>query len=148
MADYEVEVTASALAAIGAHAGRIAEVDGAPRVAARWLERIGEAVDSLRHWPRRCPRAAEDAMLAAEVRQLVVGRHLLLFTIDDARRRVTVRGLRHGHRRPQRGDLQRGGWGDAVCETGSQRFSSVPCEMPRRAALVGVAPVCPRHDPS
>ena len=47
------------------------------------LEQVWDAVDSLEHLPRRAAKAQEDEFVAYEVRQLVVGGHLLLFTIDD-----------------------------------------------------------------
>jgi hypothetical protein len=45
--------------------------------------------------------AQENAYVSYEVRQLVVGSHLLLFTVDDEKRTVWVVALRHGHRIPR-----------------------------------------------
>jgi len=102
---YAVELTDAALAAIADQARYIAVKAKAPRNAQRWLERIWDAVDSLERWPLRAARAAEDDYLEYEVRQLVVGSHLLLFTVDDSRRTVWIIGLRHGHRLPRPRDL-------------------------------------------
>ena len=85
---YAVELTEAAQAAIAAEARYIAVDGNAPLNAKRWLERIWDAVDSLERWPERAGVAEEDAYLEYEVRQLVVGRHLLLFTIDSDRRTV------------------------------------------------------------
>ena len=50
-----------------------------------------------------------------EVRQLVVGSHLLLFTIDDDRRTVWIVGLRHGHRLPRQEELPDDPTGGSEC---------------------------------
>lgn len=67
----------------------------------RWFHRLGEAIDELSTFPRRCPLAPENAAVPFELRQLVYGRkpHLyrILFTID--RDVVYVLRIRHGRRR-------------------------------------------------
>lgn len=100
MGAYTVEVTETALYAIVAQARFIAVEAKEPLNAQRWLERIWDAVESLELSPRRGATAEEDKYLESEVRQLIVGKHLLLFTVDDDRRKVWVVGLRHGHRLP------------------------------------------------
>ena len=105
MTRFRVEVTDVAMAAITAQASYIAHDAHAPLGAQRWVDRVWEAVDSLREFPRRAPRAEEDAYVDYEVRELVVGTHLILFRIDDERETVFVIGLRHGHRLPRPGDL-------------------------------------------
>lgn len=105
MTRYAVEFTEAAFAAIAAEARYIAVEAHAPLNAQRWLERIWDAVDSLEQWPRRAALAEESAYVEHEVRQLVVGKHLLLFTIDDDGRKVWVIGLRHGRRLPRRSEL-------------------------------------------
>ncbi len=105
MTEYSVELTDVARAAIISHAQYIAVDCQSPGNAERWLERVWNAIDSLGSLPRRGPLAEEDAHVEYEVRQLVVGSHLLLFTIDDGNRRVVIVGLRHGHRLPRPSDL-------------------------------------------
>jgi len=105
MSEYSVEVTDAAFVAIRKHARYITVESQSPKNAERWLEQVWDAVDSLEHLPRRAAKAQEDEFLAYEVRQLVVGSHLLLFTIDDGERKVWVVGLRHGRRLPRPQDL-------------------------------------------
>ena len=105
MIDFSVEITDTAFVTIRKHARYIAVERQSPENAKRWLERVWDAVDSLERLPRRAAKAQEDEFLAYEVRQLVVGSHLLLFTIDDDQRKVWVIGLRHGHRLPRPEDL-------------------------------------------
>lgn len=50
---YSVEITDSVMAAITAEARYIATDARAPLNAARWLEQIWDAVDSLERFPRR-----------------------------------------------------------------------------------------------
>lgn len=105
---YEVEVTSTALVAISAAAKHIAVEALAPMNAQRWLERVWDAVTSLEHFPRRAQLAPEDEYVDYEVRRLRVGSHLLLFTVDDARRTVFIIGLRHGKRLPMPNQLSDG----------------------------------------
>ena len=105
MTEYSVEVTDAAFVAIRKHARYIAIDAASPGNAKSWLEEVWDAIDSLERLPRRAPIAQEDAFVDYEVRQLIVGSHLLLFTIDDARRKVWILGLRHGHRLPRREEL-------------------------------------------
>ncbi len=105
MTNYAVELTNAALAAIAAQAHYIAIEDQAPRSAERWLGRIWDAVGSLEQLPKRAGKAEEDAYVDYEVRKLVIDNHLLLFTIDDDRRKVWIIGLRHGHHLPQPEEL-------------------------------------------
>ncbi len=105
MTSFSVELTDAAMAAIATQAQYIATEDQAPLNAERWLARIWDAVDSLEQSPRRAAKAEEDAYVEYEVRRLVIDSHLLLYTIDDDRRKVWIIGLRHGHRLPRPGDL-------------------------------------------
>jgi len=105
MTQYTVELTNTALTAITEQAHYIAVEGQAPINAQRWLERVWDAVTSLEQWPRRAAMAEENAYVEFEVRQLVVGSHLLLFTVDEKQETVWVVGLRHGHRRPRPDDL-------------------------------------------
>jgi len=105
MTEYSVEITDAAFIAIRNQARRIAIEGQSPESAKRWLERVWDAIDSLGFMPRRKPKAQEDGLVAYEVRQLVVGSHLILFTIDDERRKVWIVGLRHGRRLPRPHEL-------------------------------------------
>ncbi|RKY17776.1 MAG: hypothetical protein DRQ55_14950 [Planctomycetota bacterium] len=105
MTEYSVELTDIALSAIREQARDIAVDAQAPLNAERWIERIWDAVATLERWPCRTSLAEENAYVEYEVRQLVVGSHLILFTVDDEHRRICIVGFRHGHRRPRPGDL-------------------------------------------
>ena len=101
MMRYVVEVTETALAAIAMHARYIAVDAAAEGNAARWLNQLWDAIDSLERAPHRASLAEENDYVDIEVRRLIVGSHLVLFTVDDARRRVIIVGVRHGHARPR-----------------------------------------------
>jgi len=101
---YEVVVTETARLAIEQQARYIAFDVGQPANALAWLHGVSLAVESLELAPRRAHVAEEDEYVQYEVRQYVVGSHLLLLTIDDDARTVTIVGLRHGHRRPRPSD--------------------------------------------
>ena len=77
----------------------------APTNAARWLERIRAALQTLDTNPQRCPLARENAKVEFELREFHVGRRpnvfRAIFTIDGD----NVRVLRI--RRAQRGWLTR-----------------------------------------
>lgn len=65
--------------------------DRAPETALRWLSRFESELQSLSRSPERCPRAPEDSLVAAEIRQFLFGRrsgaYRVLFTIvgDEVR---------------------------------------------------------------
>lgn len=107
MKRYAVEVADAALAAIAEQARYLVEQGRSADTARRWLEGIWRAVDSLELWPLRASRAEEDDYVSYEVRRIIVGDQLLLFTVDEARQAVVIVGLRHGRRRVRRDELPR-----------------------------------------
>lgn len=76
----------------------IAEHEGRPLEALRWLDGLDDAIASLGEHPLRCPRAPESAFLREDVRQLLFHRHRVLFVVDG--RDVVVLHIRHGSRLP------------------------------------------------
>jgi plasmid stabilization system protein ParE len=75
-----------------------------PVAAARWLEGIRQAINTLSEMPSRCPVAGDDFGSEVIVRQLFYGRrrnrYRILFTIKDDT--VQVLRVRHGARAPVR----------------------------------------------
>jgi plasmid stabilization system protein ParE len=71
------------------------------RPADEWLDTTRQAISTLVFLPRRFPLAEEDAFRPYEIRRLIHGSHLVLFTIDDEADTVYVIGLRHGSRLPR-----------------------------------------------
>ncbi len=100
---YRVEVTDEALDRIDAHARYIREA-GSPMNAERWLERVLESVESLERWPRRCRLATESGRGGVELRARNIDGFLLIFTVDDERKRVVVITARHGRQRSPEAD--------------------------------------------
>jgi plasmid stabilization system protein ParE len=105
---YAVEVADVALAAIAEQARYLNEQGRSAEAARRWLEGIWRAVDSLELWPLRASRAEEDDYVPYEVRRIIVGDQLLLFTVDEARQAVVIVGLRHGRQQVRWDELPRG----------------------------------------
>ena len=102
---YEVRITAPALDRIYEQATYIANEQQAPEIATRWLQRVLNAGDSLGEMPRRCARALEDVFFPYEVRAMVIGQFVLLFTIVEETKTVWVISARHGRQLPRPGDL-------------------------------------------
>jgi plasmid stabilization system protein ParE len=102
---YRVLITEQALARIDEQAAHIAVDAGAPLNAARWLSRVLAAAETLESMPRRCPRAPEDGHRPFEIRALSVDGFLLLFTIDEGERTVTVLNARHARQLPRPDEL-------------------------------------------
>lgn len=73
-----------------------------PEASLRWLESLLDAVDRLETMPARCPLAPENHDHLEEVRQLILGRYRVLFTIQPGR--VTILHVRHGARLPLRAE--------------------------------------------
>lgn len=95
MTRYSVEYSARAKRDL--HAEWAYNAREAPLNAARWLERMEEAVLSLGEFPSRCPRAREASKAAIDLRQRLVNGHRVLFVIQG--RKVRVLHIRHGRRR-------------------------------------------------
>ena len=102
---YRVLITPSARAQI-LEQGRYIGVDRqAPLNAARWLERVFDAADTLAEFPRRCKLAPENDFRDYEIRRLLIGDYFLLFTIVEEDQTVWVIGFRHGSRLPRPNEL-------------------------------------------
>lgn len=102
---YDVITTDTAKAAIGEQVRYIKDEQQAPQNAATWLGRVWTAIDGLELMPMRHSVAEGYDHLPYVVRRVLVDRHLVLFTVDEAAKVVYVIGLRHGSSRPQRADL-------------------------------------------
>jgi plasmid stabilization system protein ParE len=80
-----------------------------PVAAAKWLQGIREAINTLSEMPLRCPVAGDDFGPDAIVRQLFYGRrrnrYRILFTVDEGT--VYVLRVRHGARTPVRQSTRR-----------------------------------------
>ena len=66
--------------------------------AERWLDLLTPALDTLTHFPERCPRAPETDLLPTGLRQLYFGvrrqaTHRIVFTIDGDT--VVILRVRH-----------------------------------------------------
>jgi plasmid stabilization system protein ParE len=102
---YRVLITNSARNRIVEQAKYIASESQSLSVAQRWLQQIYDSVDTLIDFPRRCAPAAENDLREYEIRRLVVGRYLIVFTIIDPDLTVIVIGFRHGSQLPRPDDL-------------------------------------------
>ena len=83
----------------------IAEQSGSLQVAEKWIGGVYAAIDTLDVFPRRFNLAEEDEHRDYEIRRKVIGNYLALYHIDDAEKKVTVIGFRHGHRLPRPEEL-------------------------------------------
>lgn len=70
-----------------------------PLNAARWLQALYDAIDSLERFPERCAFAREREYLDDDLRQLVFKSHRLVFTVAKKEKRVYVVYVRHARRR-------------------------------------------------
>ncbi|WP_152054179.1 type II toxin-antitoxin system RelE/ParE family toxin [Tautonia marina] len=99
MNPFDIEITATAKAELQEAAQRISE-ESSPAIAAAWLDRLLQTIDTLRYHPLRCPLARENDHFPEEIRVLAYGRHRsqrrILFTVEGST--VTVLYIRHGAR--------------------------------------------------
>ena len=72
------------------------------RGAARWYNRLEQAVYALASHPLRCPLAPEAKKMKRTVRQLLYGDkphiYRVIYEVDEERRAVRVLMIRHGAR--------------------------------------------------
>ncbi len=92
MKTYRVEPTDKALVDAGEAYFWINE--GSEGAALRWYEGLMKAFRSLEQNPLRCPLAPESAFFKEEIRQLIYGKHRILFTVESET--VFVLRVRHG----------------------------------------------------
>ena len=102
---YRVLITKPAERAMRDQALYIAVDQQSPQNAATWLENILTAADSLEQWPKRCSLADENEFRPYEIRKIIVGNHLLLFTVVEETKTVWVLRCRHGNQLPLLDDL-------------------------------------------
>ena len=102
---YTVEITDVAFEAIREQARYIAIKGNAPLNAQRWLEQVWDVIDGLEQMPQRHNLATESSFKTYEVRRVLLGSYLILFTIDESTGKVWVVGFRHGYRLPRPNDL-------------------------------------------
>ena len=69
-----------------------------PEQAARWLEEIGAALQSLSVLPERCPLVPEVQVRGKAQRALRVGSHRVIFRVEAGQ--VRVLRIRHQSQRP------------------------------------------------
>jgi toxin ParE1/3/4 len=102
---YRVHITKSARSQIVENARYIAEASRSLEVAQRWLESVFDAAYTAAEFPRRCALADENDVREYEIRRLLIGNYLLLFTVVEEDQMVVVLGLRHGSRLPRADEL-------------------------------------------
>ena len=105
MTTYQVIISETALDAIHDQTRYIAIDRQSPDSAARWLNRVLHATETLREMPQRCNLALENAYRPYEIRTLSVASFVLLFTIDEEEKNVVVVSARHSKRLPRLDDL-------------------------------------------
>jgi toxin ParE1/3/4 len=70
------------------------------KAAARWLNGLEQAVDTLGDLPRRCPSAPESKKGGRKLRHLLYGKkphvYRVIFEIDEPHKVVHVLTIRHG----------------------------------------------------
>jgi plasmid stabilization system protein ParE len=105
MSHFTVVVAPVAAEKIGHYGDYIAEQSGSVETAERWVDQVYNAIATLEVFPRRFALAEEDAHRSYEIRRLIFGDYLALYTIDDVEKTVRVVGFRHGARLPRPDDL-------------------------------------------
>ena len=68
----------------------IAEEKGLPITARRWVDSVENAIKGLDYMPYRYPRYELQVSEVSELRKLVIERHLVLYTVNDAEHLVFV----------------------------------------------------------
>ena len=68
----------------------ISEVECLPITAQRWVDSVENAIKSLNYMPHRYPKYDLQFSEISELRKLVVNTHLVLYTVEDTKRLVSV----------------------------------------------------------
>jgi plasmid stabilization system protein ParE len=97
---YRLVISPQALEAWEGFIDYLAIDQQSPITAERWLKRSWEALQTLKRFPQRCPRAPESDLYPHLIRMLQVDRCLFLFRIDDTTTTVRVLGFRYASQLP------------------------------------------------
>ena len=81
------------------------QIDAAESMAAaRWFNKLEEAVYTLERFPRRCPMARESTRAGRPLRHLLYGRkpHVprIIYEIEEPSAKVRILTIRHGAMEP------------------------------------------------
>ena len=94
---YRVEFTARAARDLEHLYDQISAAESI--AAARWFNKLEEAVYTLERFPRRCPRAPESTRAKRPLRNLLYGRrpylYRVMYEIDEHARKVQILTIRH-----------------------------------------------------
>lgn len=96
MKTYRVTISDETLAGVEKHLDYLAEQTASEEIGVRWWERALEKIFSLEKLPNRCPLAPENEFEELEIRMLLVGSCLFLYTVDEPNRVVRILKFRHG----------------------------------------------------
>lgn len=99
--NYTIVVAPDAADRIAEYGKFIAENSGSVEIAQRWVNLVYAAIESLDIFPRRFELAEEDAHRNYEIRRLVIGSYVAIYTVDDLAQAVKIIGFRHGARLPR-----------------------------------------------
>jgi plasmid stabilization system protein ParE len=105
MRKYRVIVLPTVKAIIRSLIVMIATERHAPTAAQRLLSKIKQALVELKTFPHIGPRPPEDDFRPYLIRCRIIGKYLLLYTVNDEKRKVHVIGFRHGAQEPRPGLL-------------------------------------------
>ena len=98
---YRVVLADSASADVSAIYADVGAV--APLRAPQWFEHLIDGLDSLSHFPLRCPLAREAEKAGRQIRCLIFGKgrniYRILYEVDESVSTVWVLHIRHGARK-------------------------------------------------
>jgi len=99
---FKVDITEAAEADVAEIWEYIAQ--DKPEAAAAFVLRLEEQIDTLEHFPERCPLAPENELLGAAYRHLLYGNYRTIFKIVGTR--VIILRVLHGARLLDTGMLE------------------------------------------
>lgn len=105
MKRYRIIISPRVIESIADYRDYIAHSSGHSRIAATWVERVLASFDHLRTMPAKFALAEENDSRPYELRQMLIGKYVAVYTIDEEYCVVRILNFRHGSRLPHRGDL-------------------------------------------
>lgn len=102
---FQVEVSSDCEEKIANYASYIEHRSASRQVALDWMERVYARIQTLKYHPKRHACAEENRHRDYEIRRLIIGNYLALYTVDDEARSVRVIGFRHASRLPRPNEL-------------------------------------------
>ncbi|PHR90675.1 MAG: hypothetical protein COA78_34720 [Blastopirellula sp.] len=100
MKKYSIVYTDIATQSIESYIHNITERSGSRNISSKWALSVRHKVRSLQYFPFRHGLAEENEFRDYEIQQIIIGKYVALYYVDEEAKKVHVLTIRHGSQLP------------------------------------------------